>query len=108
MNLHGSRGLSAGAVSVVSHAVKEMRKKGEATKTGHLMYDKVRLRVEATVWLASSRAIRWFDACGLDQAYTLFKVGWPTHARELLDDVDLDPEQTQVLELGLDAVGSTK
>ena len=72
------------------------------------MYDKARLRIEATVWLASKAATTWFDACGVDQSYALSRMKWHTHARELLNDAELGEDQTKVLELGLDAVCPTK
>lgn len=108
--MHGS-GVQALAASVVAHAVKEMRDKAkQPAGTSHLSRDKARLRVEATAWLASSQATRWFDACGLEQEHALWKIGWAAHAKELISDetIDLTPARARVLELGLDALDPTK
>jgi hypothetical protein len=100
------------ASAMVLRATKEMRERGGGPvgEERHLRYNKVRLRIEATVWLASKGATRWFDCCGLDQRYALGRMGWCSHAQGLLEDesVYLGAEKTQVLELGLDALRPSK
>jgi len=96
---------------MVLRATKEMRgETGRASKEGHLRHDKAWLRIEATVWLASKGATRWFDGCGLEQKYALGKMRWSSHAQELLEEgsAHLSTAKIQVLERGLDAVGPTK
>ena len=112
-NFDDSRGLAHLATSVVLHAVKEMRDAGVQTEEQLRPlqgFGKEKLRLEATVWLASKAAVEWFDACGLDQGYTLARAGWPAHARELLSagGATLSQGQIRVLALGLDAVGATE
>lgn len=96
-------------MALIDHAAREMRDT-RPSSTQKLSRDKLKLRVEATVWLASTQAIKWFDGCDLDQAYALGRMKWAGHARELLDDesVFLGRERARVLELGLDSVGPTK
>ena len=104
-------GYQALAAAVVLRAAKEMRGEGgRASKEGHLRYDKAWLRIEATVWLASRGATRWFDCCGLEQKYALGKMRWSSHAQELLEEgsAHLSPAKIQVLERGLDALRPSK
>jgi hypothetical protein len=104
-------GYQALAAAVVLRAAKEMRgERGRASKEGHLRYDRAWRRIEATVWLASKGATRWFDCCGLEQDYALGKMRWSTHAQGLLEDksICLGHERTRVLELGLDVLHPNK
>ena len=98
------------ALSILEHAAREMRDTERYTaSTRYYSRDKGRLRADAIVWLASTRATRWFDACGLDQRYTLARMGWPQHAKELLGrGTSLDRAKVRVLELGLDAISPAK
>jgi hypothetical protein len=100
------------ASAMVLRAAKEMRERGRgpAGEERHLRYNKVRLRIEATVWLGSTLATRWFDCCGLEQEYALGKMRWSSYAQGLLEDksICLGAERTQVLELGLDALRPSK
>ncbi len=95
------------AVAMVCHAVKDMRDTGVESAT-QLRYGrgKIELRLDATVWLASKSAIRWFDHIGIEQLYGLWRMGWEDHAKEFLanEDINLSPEEHLVLELGLDAL----
>ena len=105
----GLAGHKALVLAVIHQATKEMRDT-RPTATQQLGRDKLKLRIEATVWLASTQATRWFEGCDLDQGYALGRMRWARHARELLEDesIFLGRDKTRVLELGLDAVGSTK
>jgi hypothetical protein len=107
----GGDGWRTLAAVVVAQAAKDMRRqKGRGSVVRHLRYDKERLRIEATVWLASKGATRWFDCCGLEQKYALDKMRWSSHAQGLLEDksICLGAESTKVLELGLDALGPSE
>jgi hypothetical protein len=100
------------AVEMVCHAVKDMRDMGVQSKEQLRPlqgFGKERLRLGATVWLASKSAMWWFDHIGVDQLYGLWKMGWEAHAKEFLanEDIDLSPEEHSVLELGLDALKPT-
>lgn len=108
--LAGNRALS---LAVIHQAVKEMR------DTRCLLDDEMdfagerdwpSLRRRATVWLATTQAIRWFEGSDLDQGHALAKMGWADHARELLEDetITLGPVRIRVLELGLEALGATE
>ena len=97
------------ACAVLATAIKDMRRRSPAL---------IRHRIDATVWLGSKTASMWFDAARTDQLYGLRKVGWPAHARHLLDGEDqrvaywdsddalqsraLSPEQLGVLNGALD------
>tara|TARA_R110000824_G_scaffold282322_1_gene470606 strand:+ start:3926 stop:4345 length:420 start_codon:yes stop_codon:yes gene_type:complete len=108
----GLAGERALALAVIHQAVKEMRDTGHHPEDVMHYGDRDRpgLRVRATVWLASTQAATWFEGCGLDHNYALSKIGWAKHARELMEDesIFLDHERARVLELGLDALGSTE
>ena len=105
----GLTGHKALALAVIHQATKEM---GDTrpSSTQQLGRDKLKLRIEATVWLASTQATGWFEGCGLDQGYALGRMRWASHARELLDDesVFLGHERARVLELGLASAGPTE
>lgn len=98
------------AVAMVYHAVKDMRDTGVQSKT-QLRYgsSKTELRIGATVWLASKAARWWFDNIGVEQRYGLWKMGWQSHAKQLLadDGIELSPEEHLVLEFGLSAISPT-
>ena len=106
MEIRGDRALG---LAVINQATKEMRDT-RPSLSRQSNKDKKRLRIEATVWLASAQATTWFEGCDLDQGYALGKMDWATHARELLDDegTALCRQRALVLELGLDAAGPTK
>jgi hypothetical protein len=98
------------ALSVLEHATREMRGTGSrSATTPHYHRDRRGLRIKAILFLGSKQAGVWFDVCGLDQSYTLARMGWPQHAKELLDKgTPLDEEKAGVLKLGLDAIGLTR
>ena len=106
MEIRGERALG---LAVINQATKEMRDT-RPSLSRQSNKDKKRLRIEATVWLASAQATTWFEGCDLDQAYALGRIRWARHARELLEDesISLDPQTTRVLELGLDAAEPTE
>ena len=95
------------AVAMVCHAVKDMRDTGVQSRT-QLRYgrDKTELRLEATVWLASKSATWWFEHIGVEQHYGLSRMGWPTHAEEVLaaGGRALSAADRQLLQAGLDAL----
>ena len=104
----GGGGYKALAAGVITSAVNDMRDIREGRSAGCYGEGEGRpkMRINATTWLASTRATRWFEDCGLDQAYALGKMGWADHAFELLtrEDVVLNAKQTGVLSDGLDAL----
>lgn len=103
-SLVGRGGHRALALSVIEHAAREMRGAGKRSATQP--HHSVRLRTKAILFLGSKQAGVWFDACGLDQGCTLAKMGWPHHARDLLDQSTPPGEvEAGVLKLGLDAMG---
>lgn len=101
----GDRALAAG---LLRQAVKDMRDTSVQSKA-QLRHsrDRGELRVEATVWLGSKAATRWFDVIGVEQHYALQKAGWGKHAEELLAAGGplIGPESRVVMEMGLDALG---
>ena len=103
---HG--GYKALAMALLDHAAREMRDESEQVSP-HYGRGKVLLRIDATVWLASCQATHFFDGCGLDQGYALERMGWASHARDVLGKggVGLSPERARVLETGLDVVDPT-
>ena len=105
-------GYHALALAIVYHAVREMRDTGvqsEEQLRPLQGFGKERLRLDATVWLASKAAVEWFDHIGVEQLYGLWKMGWQAHAEELLADefVQISSREHLVLELGLDAMSPT-
>ena len=108
--LAGDRAL---ALSVIHQAVKEMRatrQQRDDDMDFGAERDWPSLRRRATVWLATTQAAVWFEGSGLDQGHALAKIGWAGHARELLENeaITLGHARIQVLERGLDAIGSTE
>jgi len=100
----GDRALAAG---LLRQAVKDMQNTSEQSQA-QLRHsrDRGELRVEATVWLGSKAATRWFDVVGVEQHYALEKAGWGKHAEELLAAGGplIGPESRVVMEMGLDAL----
>ena len=105
----GGGGYKALAAGVITSAVNDMRDIREGRSAGCYGEGEGRpkMRINATTWLASTSATRWFEDCDFDQGYALSKRGWATHAYELLtrEDVMLSPKETKVLSDGLDALG---
>ena len=59
-------------------------------------------RANATVWLGSQAATRWFCEVDIDQGSALRAMGWADHAQELLSNgVSLTEQERQVLEQGV-------
>lgn len=54
-------------------------------------------RRDAVVWLASPEASLWFEATGIDQRWGLKRMGWPTHARSVLEGKGLDPGERELI-----------
>lgn len=61
-------------------------------------------RREATLWLGSSEATKYFDWLDLDQPTMLVGMGWPEHARRLLDEGGLAGHERELLQVGLAAL----
>jgi hypothetical protein len=95
---------------VIYQAAKEMRDTKATPAKPTLGQEKIRLRVEAISFLASTDATMWFDHCDLDQRYALGRMGWATHAKKLLADksIFLSRPRVQMLERGLDELGATE
>jgi hypothetical protein len=64
------------ACTMIASAIKEMRDRDASH---------IRDRIDATVWLATKAATRWFEVTGIAQSYALTGMGWTGHANHLLD-----------------------
>ena len=85
------------ALAVLWQAVKDIRNKGSPSKDEH---------INAVVFLASRRAVLWFDMVGLAQLSALERLGWSKYAEELLIDpgAGLTGPQRRVLIKGINVL----
>ena len=82
------------ALAVIWRAADDMRRKGT-----HIPKE----WVEATVFLASESAFRWYDAAQLEPISTLSRLRWVFYAQKLLDDpeIKMSKKQRKMLQQGV-------
>ena len=78
------------ATAMVSHAIKDMRRKGLTSITDH---------VAAVCFLGSKGSTKWFDWINIDQESSLPKLGWERYAKNILsdDEILLSDDQRKML-----------
>jgi len=83
--------------AVLRQAVKDMHYKGSPSS---------KERLDAILFLGSTRAALWLDFAGLDQKSTLIALKWNTYAEALLKNPETRVTSTQrkVLEKGINAL----
>jgi len=93
-DLSGEKNL---ALAVLWQAVKDAKDQGSPSPAE---------RVDGVVFLASSRATAWFDLADIEQIVALSRLRWTEYAKALLgdDEVELDAEQRQVVERGIEVL----
>lgn len=67
----GLRGL---ACATISQALKDMRREGKTSQQDY---------TSGVIWLASTRAAKFFDTANIDQEQALLAMEWSVHAEEL-------------------------
>lgn len=85
--------------AVLRQAVKDMHYKGSPSS---------KERLDAILFLGSTRAALWLDFAGLDQKSTLIALKWDIHAKALLDNpkTRITDTQYRVLNKGINALQS--
>jgi len=81
------------ALAVILRAVRDMCRHGAKNTTAPSDSE----HKQAIIWLASTRATKWFDLVDMSQADVLWRSNWTQHAQELLDTVDMAHRQRTVL-----------
>ena len=81
------------AAAVIVEAIKEMR--SEPAPSHYRLrgnpHQSNESRANATTWLGSKDARKWFDLSGVNQVFTLSHIGWVGYARTLLDTESTGP-----------------
>lgn len=86
--------------AVLRQAVKDMHHKGSPSS---------KERLDAILFLGSTRAALWLDFAGLEQKSILIALKWDTYAEALLKNPEARVTSTQrkVLEKGINAMNSS-
>ena len=92
------------ALAVVLRAVRDMQKHGAKNTTAPTEAE----HIDAMVWLGSRQAAAWFDGASVSQFNVLWVNDWMTYAQELFGSPELDVEERQLLEDGIQVFGRLK
>ena len=92
------------ALAVILRAVRDMQKHGAKNTTAPTEAE----HIYAMIWLGSRQAAAWFDGAGVSQFNVLWVNDWMTYAQELLGSPELDVEERQLLEDGIQVFGRLK
>jgi len=92
------------ALAVILRAVRDMQKHGAKNTTAPTEAE----HIDAMIWLGSRQAAAWFDGAGVSQFNVLWVNDWMTYAQELSGSPELDVEERQLLEDGIQVFGRLK
>ena len=92
------------ALVMVIKALRDMQNLGAKVTTAPTAKE----RLDAIVWLGSSKAAVWFEAAEIDQFNVLRDNDWVTYTKAVLKDRELTPEVRQMLEEVVGVFGDLK
>jgi len=86
------------ALAVILRAVRDMCRHGARNTTAPTDLE----HKQATIWLASTRATKWFDLVDMSQGDVLWRSEWPQYAEKLLETAQMTDGQRKVLTEGIE------
>jgi len=107
---------TAFVAAVIVEAIKEMRSGPESSQywpKGSCQRSN-ESRVNATTWLGSKNARKWFDLSGVSQTFALFHMGWVEYACALLKteatcpDDEMAEWESDLLKAGIDYFSASR